>query len=157
MRAAPAGDEALLAQRGFVLLWLARLAGVAASQMLMVAVAWQMYDLTGSAWDLGLVGLLQFAPALALALPAGHLIDRHHRARIVALCLAMQMGVAMLLWAGSDGGFASRGLLLAVSVVLGAVRAFQMPAQQALTPLLPSPSAPRVCRARSSPARRWAG
>ena len=30
---------------------------------------WQMYDLTGSAWDLGLVGLLQFAPALALALP----------------------------------------------------------------------------------------
>jgi len=106
----------------------------------MVAVAWQIYDLTGSAWDLGLVGLLQFAPALALALPAGHLIDRHHRARIVALCLATQMAVALLLWAGSDGGFASRGLLLAVSVVLGAVRAFQMPAQQALTPLLvPAP------------------
>ena len=39
--------------------------------MLMVALGWQMYDLTGSAWDLGLVGLLQFLPALALALPAG--------------------------------------------------------------------------------------
>lgn len=139
------GGDALFAHRGFVLLWLARLAGVAASQMLMVAVAWQMYDLTGSAWDLGLVGLLQFAPALALALPAGHLIDRHHRARIVALCLAAQVAVALLLWAGSHGGFASRGLLLAVSVVLGSVRAFQMPAQQALTPLLvPAALLPRA-------------
>ncbi len=36
--------------------------------MLMVAVGWQMYDLTSSAWDLGLVGLLQFLPALALVL-----------------------------------------------------------------------------------------
>ena len=140
MSASRADDGSLFAHRGFVLLWFARLAGVAASQMLMVAVAWQMYDLTGSAWDLGLVGLLQFAPALVLALPAGHLIDRHHRARIVALCLAAQVAVALLLWAGSGGGFASRGLLLAVSVVLGAVRAFQMPAQQALTPLLvPAP------------------
>ena len=128
--------RSLLAHRGFVQLWLARLASVAAGQMLMVAVGWQMYDLTGSAWDLGLVGLLQFMPALALALVAGHVIDRHHRGRIVALCLAVQVLVAVLLGAGSAGHFASRGLLLLASLVLGAVRAFQMPAQQALTPLL---------------------
>ena len=140
MSAAGIDGGSLFAHRGFVLLWFARLAGVAASQMLMVAVAWQMYDLTGSAWDLGLVGLLQFAPALLLALPAGHLIDRHHRARIVAACLAAQVAVALLLWAGSGSGTTGRGLLLAVSVVLGGVRAFQMPAQQALTPLLvPAP------------------
>ena len=140
MSVSRADDGALFAHRGFVLLWFARLAGVAASQMLMVAVGWQMYDLTGSAWDLGLVGLLQFAPALLLALPAGHLIDRHHRARIVAACLAAQVAVALLLWAGSGSGTTGRGLLLAVSVVLGGVRAFQMPAQQALTPLLvPAP------------------
>lgn len=143
--AAPDDGTPLFAHRGFVRLWFARLAGVAASQMLMVAVAWQMYDLTGSAWDLGLVGLLQFAPALALALPAGHLIDRHHRARIVALCLAVQVAVALLLWGASSTGAAGRGLLLAVSVVLGAVRAFQMPAQQALIPLLvPPPLLPRA-------------
>ncbi|MBE0546107.1 MAG: MFS transporter, partial [Rubrivivax sp.] len=119
---AHADSASLLAHHGFMLLWFARLAGVAASQMLMVAVAWQMYDLTGSAPDRGLVGLLQFAPALAPALPAGHLIDRHHRARIVAPCLAAQVAVALLLWSG----FTNRGLLLAVSVVPGAVRAFQM-------------------------------
>ncbi len=39
----------LLAQRQFVRFWLARLAGTMANQMLMVAVSWQMYDLTSSA------------------------------------------------------------------------------------------------------------
>jgi MFS family permease len=130
----------LLAQRAFVRLWLARLAGVAAGQMLMVAVGWQMYELTASAWDLGLVGLLQFCPALALALPAGHLIDRHHRGRIVAACLGVQMLAAAGLAVASGGGLATRGGLLAVSLLLGAVRAFQMPAQQALTPLLVPPA-----------------
>ena len=117
-------------------LWVARLAGTAASQMLMVAVGWQMYDLTGSAWDLGLVGLLQFVPALALVLVAGHVVDRHQRARIVALCLAAQMVIAIGLAAATVSGQASREALLIASVALGAVRAFQMPAQQALTPLL---------------------
>ena len=41
----------------FIRFWYSRLAGTSANQMLMVAVGWQMYDLTGSAWDLGLVGL----------------------------------------------------------------------------------------------------
>lgn len=121
---------------GYLRLWWARIAGTAASQMLMVAVGWQMYDLTGSAWDLGLVGLLQFMPAVLLWLPAGHLIDRFHRARIVSACMAALVAMALLLWAASVHGFAGRGLLLAISVGLGAVRALQMPAQQALTPLL---------------------
>jgi hypothetical protein len=47
--------------------WFARLAGVSANQMLMAAVAWHMYDITSSAWALGLVGLFQFVPALLLA------------------------------------------------------------------------------------------
>ncbi len=141
----PAPEPSLLAHRAFFRLWCARLVSTAASQMLMVAVGWQMYDLTGSAWDLGLVGLLQFAPALALVLLAGHVIDRHHRARIVALCLAMQVVAALVLWAGSHGGWASREWLLGVSLLLGAVRAFQMPAQQALTPLLvPAALLPRA-------------
>jgi len=126
----------LWAYRAYVQLWLARLCGVAAGQMMMVAIGWQMYELTGSAWDLGLVGLLQFAPALVFTLPAGHVIDRHHRGRILALCMAVQVLAALWLCAGVAGGFASRGGLLGISVVLGAVRAFQMPAQQALTPLL---------------------
>ncbi len=131
---------ALRTHRGFMRLWLARLAATAGSQMLMVAVGWQMYDLTHSAWDLGLVGLAQFVPALALVLVAGHVIDRHHRGRIVALCLAVQVAVALLLGLASGSHLASRTGLLAAALVLGAVRAFQLPAQQALTPLLVPPA-----------------
>ena len=120
----------------FLRLWWSRLASVSAGQMLMVAIGWEVYDLTGSAWDLGLVGLLQFAPALALMLPAGHVVDRFRRATIVSCCLAAQGAVAAVLWLGPFEGVSQRTLLLGASVVLGAVKAFQMPAQQALVPLL---------------------
>jgi MFS family permease len=119
--------------------WLARLAGVTANQMLMLAVAWHMYDITSSAWDLGLVGLFQFLPALVMTLPAGHAADRLHRGRIFAACMLAQAGIALLLVAAVQGDFATRELILAISVVLGVARAFQMPAQQALTPLLVPP------------------
>lgn len=130
----------LLAQRPFVLFWMARLTGTLANQMLMVAVAWQMYDITGSAWDLGLVGLFQFVPALLMTLPAGHVVDRMHRGTVFAACMLAQALVALLLMAAVPGGFATRGLLLGVSVVFGVARAFQMPAQQALTPQLVPPA-----------------
>jgi len=129
----------LFAQRPFMRFWLARLAGVTANQMLMLAVAWHMYDITSSAWDLGLVGLFQFLPALVMTLPAGHAADRLHRGRIFAVCMLAQAGIALLLVAAVQGDFATRELILAISVVLGVARAFQMPAQQALTPLLVPP------------------
>ena len=129
----------LLRQRAFIRFWGSRLFATSGMQMLMVAVGWQMYDLTASAWDLGLVGLYQFAPALLLALVAGHAADRFSRAHIVAACLALQATVALVLVFGTYGHWASRGLLLGLSVALGVARAFQMPAQQALTPMLVPP------------------
>jgi MFS family permease len=109
--AAPEADgglRALWRDSGFRRFWLSRLAGTGAAQMLLVALGWQMYDLTGSAWDLGLVGLVQFVPALALALPAGHVVDRHERRRVLAAVLALQTGVAALLALASARG-AGRG------------------------------------------------
>ena len=129
----------LRAYGAYMRYWWARLAGTAANQMMLVAVGWQMYDLTGSAWDLGLVGLLQFLPALVLMLPAGHAIDTYHRGRIMAVCLAVQAVVGLLLAHAAWDGWASRGLLLGLSVVLGSTKAFQMPASQAMAPLLVPP------------------
>ena len=148
----------LMQQRTFLRFWVTRLAATAASQMLMVAVGWQMYELTGSAWDLGLVGLYQFLPALLLTLVAGYVADRVNRTHIVAACLATQLLVAALLCAASyehatllaadnvnATRWLSREMLLAVSVLLGMARAFQMPAQQALIALLvPSALLPRA-------------
>ncbi len=138
-------SESLLRYQAFMRFWFARLAGTAANQMLMVAIGWQMYDLTGSAWDLGLVGLMQFLPSLALVLVAGHVLDRYHRARVLALCMAAQAVVALLLMAGASHGFATRELLLALSLAIGAAKAFQLPAQQSITPLLvPATVLPRA-------------
>jgi predicted MFS family arabinose efflux permease len=126
----------LLQQRAFVQFWCARLASGSGSQILMLAIGWHMYDLTASAWDLGLVGLFQFAPALAAMLPAGHTADRFHRGRIVAACVAVQGAVALSLVVATQGHWISRELLFATSVLLGAVRPFQMAAQQSLVPTL---------------------
>ena len=135
----------LFQHRACLQLWFARLAGTAANQMLMVALGWQMYDLTGSAWDLGLVGLYQFTPALLLSLVAGQVVDRFHRGRIVAACLALQGVATGLLMVGTLAHGVSREVLLVMSVLLGTARAFQMPAQQALTPMLvPKTMLPRA-------------
>jgi MFS family permease len=120
----------------FLRFWWARLAGTTANQMLMLAIGWQLYGLTGSAWDLGLVGLLQFLPALALVLLAGHVADRFERRRVLALCMAVQVAIAGLLVLSTLQGWAGRGLLLGLSVAIGTAKAFQMPAQQAIVPLL---------------------
>lgn len=149
--AAPAAARGLLRQPDFFRFWSARLVATAASQMMMVALGWQMYDLTGSAWDLGLIGLAQFVPALVLALPAGHAIDRSDRKRVLAASMAVQLIVAAVLALGSWQDALGRTSLLGLSMVLGAVRAFQMPASQALLPqLVPVESLPRALALSSS-------
>lgn len=143
MSATPLPTEAtapsLFSYRAYMRFWFGRLASTMGNQMLMVAVGWQMYDLTGSAWDLGLVGLYQFMPALVLTLVAGHVADRHQRSRVLALCFVAQAVAALVLVVATHGAWASRELLLALSVALGIAKAFQMPAQQALVPLLVPP------------------
>jgi MFS family permease len=128
--------RSLLHTTAFTRFLLARLFGITANQMLLVALAWHMYDLTGSAWDLGLVGLFQFVPALLLTLPAGQAVDRWHRGRIFAVCTLLQAMVALTIGGSIGLTLDSRELILGLSVVLGVTRAFQMPAQQALTPML---------------------
>lgn len=116
-------------------LW-ARLLGTVSQQMILVALGWQMYELTSSAWDLGLVGLMQFIPALFLTIPAGQLVDRVDRRRVLAASLALQSLVALALAWGSGGEWVQRELILALSIVIGIARALQAPAQQALLPSL---------------------
>ena len=133
--------KALRSYKAFMRFWFARLAGTTANQMLMVALGWHMYELTHSAWDLGLVGLFQFVPALILFLPAGHWIDRLRRSYIFTACLTVQALVAALLYMGTVGvgatePWVTRELILLISVILGSVRSFQSATQQAISPTL---------------------
>jgi len=120
----------------FLRFWAGRVAGTMGNQMVMLAVGWQMYDLTHSAWNLGLVGLFQFVPALALALVSGHVADHHDRRHIVSMAMTLQLVAALLLLLATHERWISRDLILGVSLLLGVARSFQMTAQQALTPLL---------------------
>ncbi|HSP51111.1 MAG TPA: MFS transporter [Pseudolabrys sp.] len=76
------GSPSLARHRPFVLFWMARLSAMG-YQMLAVTIGWLVYELTDSAFDLGLVGLIQFVPAVVLTLLIGHAADRYDRRLIV--------------------------------------------------------------------------
>lgn len=108
-------------------------------QMLLVAIAWHGYELTGDAWTLALIGLFQFIPVLLFSIPAGYLVDRFNRQRLISLCLAAQCLTAAALAYAAGVGAADRWALYAASVLLGAARSVLMPALQAIVPALVPP------------------
>jgi len=111
-----------------------------ALNMQTVAVGWQLYLLTGSAFDLGLVGLAQFAPTVVLTLVVGQVADRYDRRVVVVLCHVAEAGATAVLALGSLGGWLTREGILAILVVIGAARAFENPARASLVPrLVPLP------------------
>jgi len=117
-------------------------------QMLGVAVGWQLYDLTGSALDLGLVGLVQFVPMVLLTLVVGQVADRSDRRLIVVGCEVVKAAAAGALALGTIGGWQSRASIFALVALLGAAQAFENPAMTALVPEV-------VDRPRIAPAMAW--
>jgi MFS family permease len=124
----------------FVFFWCARVLSSFAYQMNAVAIGWLVYALTGSAFDLGLVGLAQFLPILLLTLAAGHVADQYDRRRIVQICQAIECAAAILLACGVTFGWLSAGVIFAIVAVIGAARAFEAPTLAALMPGLVSPA-----------------
>src|SRR5512145_2722812 len=122
--------------RSFVLFWFARVSASLALQMMVVAVGWQVYTMTGRALDLGLVGLAQFIPAFLLVLLAGAVADRYDRGKIVRFCQIIEGLGAGALAIGTLQGWLTREIILALVFMLGAARAFEAPTLQALLPQL---------------------
>jgi len=128
----------------------ARFAVSTAWQMQGVAIGWYVYALTDSAFDLGLIGLVQFLPFAALALPAGQFVDRHSN-RVIAIAAYSIEGmcsIALAVMALTGGG--SRGAIFAVIACYGVGRAFEQPAMQSWLPsLVPASAYPRAAAANS--------
>lgn len=101
-----------------------------------VAVGWQVYQMTDSALDLGLVGLAQFVPMALLVFIAGHAADRFDRRRVVQIA---QFGAALtatfLAW-GSFAGWLTVPEIFTAVAVLGVATAFESPAAAAMLPLV---------------------
>lgn len=127
--------------RRYRLYWTARLLATFAAQIVGVAVGWQVYELTRSALNLGLVGLVQFLPSLVLVLVTGAAADRFNRRRIMGLCILAELAcTAGLLAFTRSGGQAIWPVFLALSGI-GVARAFLGPAMQSLLPNLVPPPA----------------
>jgi MFS family permease len=116
--------------------WLSRVFGQLAIDAQITAVGWQVYRLTGSELNLGLVGLAQFAPVALLFILTGLAADNLPRARIFLGCIALQALAASALFGITVTGSENFSLILGILVVLGIARAFQLPAQQAIVPNL---------------------
>jgi MFS family permease len=123
----------------FIRFLAARLAGGFAMQIQVVAVGWQMYDLTGDPLDLGLVGLVQFAPSLALLFVTGSIIDRFDRRLVIIVARTLEAVASASLAVGAVSGGLTPGWIFAAVFVLGSARAFDQPASQALVPRLVPP------------------
>src|SRR2546427_3540236 len=129
----------------FALFWCSRVLSTLALHMQTVAVGWQLYSLTGSALDLGLVGLVQFVPTIVLTLVGGQVADRYDRRLVVVACHVAEAGAAAALALGSLGGWLNREGVLALVALLGAARAFENPSRAALLPgLVPLAAIPRA-------------
>ncbi len=113
--------------------------------MLVVAVGWQLYELTGSAFDLGLLGLVQFGPMLVLTLFVGHVADRYDHRLILMICQIIEAcAAAILVSPPRPAPSAPRSIYAAVAVV-GSARAFEMPTMAAIIPsLVPRGVVPRA-------------
>ena len=122
----------MLGHPAFAFLWCSRVLANVAFQMLGVAVGWQLYELTGSALDLGLVGLAQFVPMVLLTLIVGQVADRYDRRLVAATCQIVEAGAAALLVVGTLGSWLSNTSIFAIVSLVGAARAFESPATTAL-------------------------
>jgi len=127
----------------FSLYWCSRVLATLALHMQTVSIGWQLYALTGSPLDLGLIGLAQFLPTVALTLVVGHVADRWDRRLIVVACHGVQIAATIAL--GSARAWLGRDAILALVALIGAARAFENPARAALVPgLVPAALIPRA-------------
>ncbi|WP_085315333.1 MFS transporter [Derxia lacustris] len=134
------GAPAPLSQHPSLLRFItARVAAMVANQMQIVATGWQVYELTGRAFDLGMVGLVQFLPSLLLTFVVGHVADRYDRRNVLRIALATKLlAVALMAW-GTAAGWLTRESLFALAALIGAARAFEMPSNGALLASLVEP------------------
>ena len=133
------GGFAAFRYRDFTAFYIARTFNALAVRMVDVAIGWLIYQMTGSAFALGLVGLCIFVPNILLALPAGQIADMYDRKHVLVACNILSASAAIGLFVASVSGHLSVPLLYAVIVIFGIARAFSGASSQAIVPSLVPP------------------
>lgn len=143
-------SDSLLQHRSFVAFWIARASSSFGFQMLTIAVSWQIYSLTGRAFDLGLIGLVQFFPSVALALVAGHVADQFDRRRVVVLAQFIEALAIITLAAMTLTHHVNERVVLGLLFVASVAKAMEGPSLLSMLPALVPPKVlPRAMAANS--------
>ena len=112
----------------------ARIAIGIANTMLIVALGWHLYEITGDPWSLALVGLMQIIPVYVFFFVSGYVIDRFPRVWVVRACALVEalavLGIAQILTQGDP----DLPTLYVLVFMHGAGRAFHGPALHAIVP-----------------------
>jgi MFS family permease len=119
-----------LAHRNFRLYLAGQGVSIIGTWMQQVAMAWLVYQLTGSSIWLGIVGFAGQIPALFLAPLAGSVIDRCDRQHLLLLTQSVSMAQACILALLTLTGMVAAWHVVVLSLVLGAVNAFDGPTRQ---------------------------
>ena len=129
---APEARFAAFHHGAFLRYWLARFLATFATQIVSVSVGWQIYDLTRDPFDLGLVGIIQFLPALLLVLVTGAVADRFGRRLVMGLAALLEAFCALALLLLTWHGLTDPSGIFALLAVFGIARAFFGPASASL-------------------------
>ncbi len=119
--------------RDFRLFWVGMVVSVTGTWMQMTAQQWLVYDLTGSALYLGIVGAAGALPMLLFTLPAGVIADRFPKRNVVMLTQTLAMVQAFILAALIYTRVVQVWHVVVLAVFLGTVNSFDMPTRQAMT------------------------
>lgn len=136
MQTVPGRWLVALHSRDFRLLWTSELISAIGSEMLNVALYWQMYLLTHSALALGLLGMVSFLPIMLFSLPGGTVADAHNRKKILYVTQPIIVLCSLLLALATFTHIITPLLIYLFTALVAAAVAFDLPARSALIPNL---------------------
>jgi MFS family permease len=139
--------------RSFTLLFITRVSSNTANQMQAIAIGYEVYDLTNSAFNLGLIGLVQFLPPVFLMLLTGQVADRYNRRLILRACYVVEVCASFGLLLVSAMPSPSIPAIYVLLFANACARTFEQPAMSALLPIM----APRAILSRAVAAHISAG
>ena len=130
---------AAMRQPSFVFYTVSRLFYAIAATMLQTAMLWQVYEISGSALKLGLLGLARLIPALTFSMIGGAFADSYNRRNIVMVAQVIPLVCGIVLAFSTVGGWVSLPLIYGLVVALGSGAAFEGPARASLLPSIVRP------------------
>lgn len=106
------------------------------NQMQVVAVAWQVYEMTRNPLSLGLIGLANFIPIIIFSLVGGLVADKVDRKKLLLVSQSAQLILALILFTMTVSHFINPWMIYLILVLVATSQSFSIPARQSVLPHL---------------------